>query len=896
NCSDASDYRTKECAKHNDFHYGHRTYVWEPYINSATPCELTCKSAGHGYYAKFKDVVDDGVICNENNTAVCMNGQCLYRMITAVWLISRVAKGAVTVSSPGYGFQPRLQFPAPTAGCDGVLGSETPVDKCGVCAGDGSTCRFIRGIYTRTHLPSRRYSDVTVIPAGARNIKITEMGPSRNHIALSAPTKGYFLNGEMRLQGEGEVQGAGTTFSYRRRTATGGCNGECLLAPGPLNSSVRVELISFGRNPGITYEYSVDLDSSVLVRGHHRDLSGASQDGHGPLVVPEAGRGDAEQRDEEPNKLRSEIIPRIRHGKTPILAAEYNLKKQTHPLQLHHHHQRQHHHSQKSHSTAPSVRQESVLVNESPKLKGDHSVGTDANHRHGDIQHYAKGGNSSIVYKHYYHTNELDDLGDVPMIDSKQHRSHSAISQAKEPTWLENEDSFDDGRYAEFSATTQYHPPQQLPSSFPAVIAASLVNQKRTSHADNYYSGHDNRLSEKQATQQSYSWRISGLTPCTETCGGGLQEPRVVCVKEGSHIEVIPENCDERKKPATTIISCNTQPCGASWELNEWGPCSVTCGRGLQKRVIECKQRISPTLSISVSSSSCPQPQPPTRQFCQLDPCYMWKVSNWSKCSVECGFGQRKRDVYCTDAKSIPASETLCSYTRPGSEEICNMGSCAQGWFHSKWSTQCSTECGNGHYIREVFCLSPDGSKLDDVKCGRTNKPQELKSCKTSKPCGGQWFTGPWSHCNVTCGTKGFRHRDVFCIKHHGNKVNQIVKEHNCLREEKPVQNEPCGASPDCKHDWYMSTWSECSKTCGTGVRTREIKCLDGNHVQSADCDKALKPSRRQPCSTQPCVSNNVKVSSEDVTTSNDAVQMDWSAPAASAGEAKRIKNNRKKS
>uniref|UniRef100_A0A2C9KG03 PLAC domain-containing protein n=1 Tax=Biomphalaria glabrata TaxID=6526 RepID=A0A2C9KG03_BIOGL len=844
-CNDdqRSDYRTRECAKQNSVYYGHKTYVWEPYINSAAPCELSCKSVGHSYYARFKEVVDDGVICNEENTAVCMEGKCLH------------------------------------TGCDGVLGSKTPVDHCGVCGGDGSSCRFIRGIFTRTHLPIRAYSEVTTIPAGARNINITELSRSRNHLALST-SKGYFLNGGLRLQGEGQVHAAGTTFSYR--TGSLGCNGECLQAGGPLNSSVKVEVISFGRNPGISYEFSVDQGSQVLVSGQPV-LPKATNDDHRQLAVPESSRGDAEQRDEEPNRLRLEIIPRIHHGKAPIDATEHSVKKQFHQLQQHHHRRHQHVvHSTTPPPPAPGTRGP-LQIDKSSGQKWEESRKIISAPYHGSPREkdrvHAKGDNTTFVYKHYYHTNELDDLGDVPMISTED----KDFNEAKEPTWLENDDNFDDDRLAEFSSTTQYYPPQQ--SSFPAVIAASLINQREKSQhasADRYHSSHDNRPTGSQDGKQSYSWRISGLTECSEPCGGGLQEPRLVCVREGSQIEVIPENCDESRKPSTSLISCNTQPCGARWHLHEWSPCSVTCGRGLQKRVIECQKRISPTLTISVSASSCPQPQPPSRQYCQLEPCFMWRASNWTKCSVECGFGQRKRHIQCVDGNSKNVSEKLCTQIKPDTEEICNMGSCAQGWFHSKWSEECSSKCGRGHYTRDVYCLAPDGSKLEEAKCGKSSKPHEQKSCKASTPCGGQWFAGPWSQCNMTCGSKSYRHREVFCIKHHGHRIHHIVKDHNCLKEDKPVQVEACGPLADCKPEWYMTAWTECTKSCGTGVKTREIKCLDGNLIQSADCDKSQKPSRRQPCNTKPCISNHVEIPTKEVTTSVDYLQMDWSAPVAS--------------
>ena len=70
------------------------------------------------------------------------------------------------------------------AGCDGIIGSGTVKDRCGICNGDGSTCQLISGIFMRTHLPYG-YNLITRIPAGACNINITEMGRSRNYLGNS---------------------------------------------------------------------------------------------------------------------------------------------------------------------------------------------------------------------------------------------------------------------------------------------------------------------------------------------------------------------------------------------------------------------------------------------------------------------------------------------------------------------------------------------------------------------------------------------------------------------------------------------------------------------------------------------------------------------------------------
>lgn len=47
-------------------------------------------------------------------------------------------------------------------------------DKCGICGGDGSTCRVVSGSYNERG--SFGYNEVLKIPAGSANIEITQHG------------------------------------------------------------------------------------------------------------------------------------------------------------------------------------------------------------------------------------------------------------------------------------------------------------------------------------------------------------------------------------------------------------------------------------------------------------------------------------------------------------------------------------------------------------------------------------------------------------------------------------------------------------------------------------------------------------------------------------------------
>lgn len=66
-------------------------------------------------------------------------------------------------------------------GCDGILGSGRRPDGCGVCGGDGSTCRLVSGNLTDRGGPLG-YQKILWIPAGATHLQISQFRPSSNYL------------------------------------------------------------------------------------------------------------------------------------------------------------------------------------------------------------------------------------------------------------------------------------------------------------------------------------------------------------------------------------------------------------------------------------------------------------------------------------------------------------------------------------------------------------------------------------------------------------------------------------------------------------------------------------------------------------------------------------------
>jgi len=56
------------------------------------------------------------------------------------------------------------------------------------------------------------------------------------------------------------------------------------------------------------------------------------------------------------------------------------------------------------------------------------------------------------------------------------------------------------------------------------------------------------------------------------------------------------------------------------------------------------------------------------------------------QCSANCGRGEKIRKVTCKSLDGGTAPDNQCEGIKPENKAMCDMGSCAQGWFHTRWS------------------------------------------------------------------------------------------------------------------------------------------------------------------------------------------------------------------
>uniref|UniRef100_A0A673LM56 ADAMTS-like 2 n=1 Tax=Sinocyclocheilus rhinocerous TaxID=307959 RepID=A0A673LM56_9TELE len=286
------------------------------------------------------------------------------------------------------------------------------------------------------------------------------------------------------------------------------------------------------------------------------------------------------------------------------------------------------------------------------------------------------------------------------------------------------------------------------------------------------------------------------------------------------------------------------------WKLSSQEPCSMTCSIG-NRGIGTYHPHVIPIILLCPMKSSVLDTKlllwslerPPERRSCKSPTCGpQWEVAEWSECPAKCGRrGLVTREVRCSDE-----THACDEATRPASTKNCTGPPCERQWTASEWGP-CSGICGHGKTVRHVYCKTPEGRVVPESQCSPENKPLVIHPCGDNE-CPPHWLAQDWERCNTTCG-RGVKRRIVLCVGITGGKV-QINEEEECDSSKRAVDEDTCFERPCFK--WYTTPWSECTKTCGVGVRMRDVKCYQGRELVRG-CDPLTKPVNKQTCALQPC-------------------------------------------
>ncbi|XP_077963245.1 A disintegrin and metalloproteinase with thrombospondin motifs 2 isoform X2 [Gasterosteus aculeatus] len=233
-CPPLTDFREDQCKLWNPFleHEG-RKHHWLPYQHPDPDerCILHCQSKETAAVVSINRMVHDGTPCSYGDAhSVCVRGECEH------------------------------------VGCDGQIASDKQEDRCGVCGGDNSSCKIIKGNFTRS-TKKQGYLKILEIPKGARHLLIQEFKGTPHILALTNQETGeLFLNSEDKVPASRVVIQRGVFWEYKNTEEQ-----ESVQTTGPLTYDVLLLVRSHGDSKlTVSYKYIIQdglrslLESNLL--------------------------------------------------------------------------------------------------------------------------------------------------------------------------------------------------------------------------------------------------------------------------------------------------------------------------------------------------------------------------------------------------------------------------------------------------------------------------------------------------------------------------------------------------------------------------------------------------------------------------------------------------------
>ncbi|XP_013912159.1 PREDICTED: ADAMTS-like protein 1, partial [Thamnophis sirtalis] len=638
---EAGDFRTQQCSAHNDVKYQGQFYEWLPVPNDPdNPCSLRCQAKETNLIVELAPKVLDGTRCYTESLDMCISGLCQI------------------------------------VGCDHQLGSPVKEDNCGVCDGDGSTCRLVRGQYKSQLLANKLDDTVVVIPYGSRHVRLVLKGP--DHLCYQLTSSECYDLRSNRVVADQYCHYYPENIKPKPKLQ------ECNLDPCPASDGYKQIMPYDLYHPLPRWESTPWTACSSSCGGgiQSRTVSCVEEDIQGLVSSVEEWKCMYTPRMPIVQPCNIFDCPKwLAQEWSPCTVTCGQGLRYRVVLCIDH---RGMHTGGCSPKTKPHIKEECIVP--TPCYKPKEKLPIEA---------------KLPWYKQAQELEEGTAVSEEPTFIPEDWSACSVTCGVGVQVRLVKCQVL-----LSFSQSVADLPIDECEGPKPVSERACYggpCNGETGEETDLLFRGSQN-------FDELYDWEYEGFTECSEACGGGVQEAVVTCLNKQTR-EFADENlCVSSRRPPQLLRSCNLEPCPPRWEMGKWSSCSLTCGVGLQIREVFCTHLLSRETNetMTLEDKQCHKPKPTGVQACNRFDCPpSWYLQEWQQCSQTCGGGIERRDVLCkqrmADGSFLELPETFCSASRPASQQACKNKDCPPEWLLSDW-TQCSVSCGEGTQTRNAIC------------------------------------------------------------------------------------------------------------------------------------------------------------------------------------------------
>ncbi|XP_075443351.1 thrombospondin type-1 domain-containing protein 7A [Ascaphus truei] len=186
-------------------------------------------------------------------------------------------------------------------------------------------------------------------------------------------------------------------------------------------------------------------------------------------------------------------------------------------------------------------------------------------------------------------------------------------------------------------------------------------------------------------------------------------------------------------------------------------------------------------------------------------------------------------------------------------------------WKTGPWGRCMGDECGpGGIQTRAVWCAHVEGWTTLPTNCKQTDRPESQQNC--FRVCDWHkelydWQLGRWNQCKpvilrtsekptgCTTGEEGIQTREVMCLQ----KATSAEADDSICEYFEPKPRLEQGCLIPCPQDCIVSefsSWSECSKSCGSGLQHRTRHVVATAQFGGSACPNLTE---FQNCQSSPC-------------------------------------------